>query len=153
MFNLDQIDKQILNALQIDSKLSIKELAQLINLSTTPTYERLKKLEKSGAIEKYVAIVNPKVVGRKLTVFCEITLNNHNDKHFEEFERFIDQMDEIVEVNYIAGNHDLLLKIHLNHMDDYEEIIMRKLSKLSIIGQIQSSFVIKQVKNEINIKV
>ena len=85
-------------------------------------------------------------------MFCEITLNNHNDKNFEEFERFIDKMDEIVEVNYIAGNHDLLLKMYLNSMDDYEDIVMKKLSKLSIIGNIQSSFVIKQVKNEIGVK-
>jgi Lrp/AsnC family leucine-responsive transcriptional regulator len=152
MFQLDATDKQLLNALQANGKLSIKELAQHINLSTTPTYERLKKLEKSGAIEKYVAIINPKIFGRKLAVFCEITLNNHNDKNFEEFERFIDKMDEIVEVNYIAGNHDLLLKMYLNSMDDYEDIVMKKLSKLSIIGNIQSSFVIKQVKNEIRVK-
>lgn len=152
MTQLDATDLLLIEELQKDSKQSIKQLSEKINLSITPTHERIKKIEASGIIKKYVAIVDPELVGKKLTVFCQVTLIKHQDASFKEFEAYIEPFDEIQEVSYIAGSYDYLLKIILNDMKDYQDFILRKISRLKIISNIQSSFVINQIKNETKIK-
>ena len=151
MISLDATDKKLLNLVQENGKQSIKQLADGINLSVTPTYERLKKLENNGVIDKYVALVNPAALNKKLIVYCQITIVKHQESYFDAFEQFVNNMDEIIEVHYVAGNNDLILKIILKDMDEYQEFVMKKLSQLDIIGNIQSSFVIKQVKNQTKI--
>lgn len=151
MIPLDKTDKALLNLLQENGKQSIKQLANGINLSITPTYERLKKLENNGIIDKYVALINPMALDKKLIVYCQITIVKHQEKYFEAFEKFVTAMDEIIEVSYVAGSNDLILKIILNDMNEYQEFVMKKLSQLEIIGNIQSSFVIKQVKHQTKI--
>lgn len=151
MIQLDATDIRLINELQKDSKQSIKQLSEKINLSITPTHERIKKIEASGIIKKYVALVDPELVGKKLTVFLQVTLIKHQESSFKEFEKYIAPFDEIQEVSYIAGSYDYLLKIVLSDMKDYQEFIMRKISQLKVISNVQSSFVINQIKNETKI--
>ncbi|GAB1309150.1 Lrp/AsnC family transcriptional regulator [Urechidicola sp. KH5] len=151
MIQLDATDIRLINELQTDSKQSIKQLAEKINLSITPTHERIKKIEASGIIKKYVAILDHEKVGKKFTVFCQVTLIKHQESSFKEFEKYIEPFEEIQEVSYIAGNYDYLLKIVLNDMKDYQDFIMRKISQLKVISNIQSSFVINQIKTETKI--
>ncbi|MGJ5643289.1 Lrp/AsnC family transcriptional regulator [Formosa sp. S-31] len=147
MIKLDDIDYKLIEALERDGKQSIKQLAEGVNLSITPVHERIKKLEASGVINKYTAVIDYNKLGKTLVVYCQVTLNSHQEEPFKAFEAYINTLDDVVEANYIAGTYDLLLKILLKDMNEYQEFVLRKLSKLSIISNIQSSFVIKNIKD------
>ncbi|MFD0962440.1 Lrp/AsnC family transcriptional regulator [Pseudofulvibacter geojedonensis] len=147
MNQLDEIDLCLIRELQKDCKQSIKQLANKVNLSITPTHERIKRLESNGIINKYMAIVNPQTLGKTLLAYCQVTLVKHQGSDFIEFEEHVKGMDEILEVSYIAGNYDVLLKVILNDMNDYQNFIIEKISQLGVISNIQTSFVIKQTKN------
>ncbi len=152
MPTLDMIDIRLINELQKDGKQSIKQLAEKVNLSVTPTHERIKRIEASGIINKYVALIDPKILQIDLVVYCQVTLVKHQEIYFKEFEDYVHQLDEVLEVSYIAGAYDYLLKIVLSDMKEYQEFILKKMSQLKIVSNMQSSFVITQVKNETRIK-
>ena len=153
MIQLDPIDLKIIEELQKDGKQSIKQLSQKINLSITPIHERIKKIEASGIIDKYVAIVNPELLGKNLIVYCQVTLVQHEDNAFKKFEDYVNSISKILEVSYIAGSFDILLKIILKDMNEYQNFVLKEMSQLEIISNIQSSFVIKQIKNDTLISV
>ena len=152
MPQLDAIDIRLINELQRDAKQSIKQLAEKVNLSITHVQQRIKKIEQSKLIKGYVGIINPLLVDKKLTVYCQVTLVKHQEAYFKDFEQFINSHDEIMEMSYITGKHDFLLKILLRDMLEYQEFVLHKMAQLKIVSNIQSSFVIKQVKNETKIK-
>lgn len=149
---LDTIDLMLLNELQQDSKQSIKKLAEKVNLSITPVHERIKKMETLGIIENYVAVVNAVALGKKLIAYCQVKLISHQDKLFEEFDTYIRSLDEVLEASYMAGSYDFLLKLVLEDMQDYQNFVVHKISKLKIISKIESAFVIKSIKNTSAIK-
>lgn len=150
--SLDHIDLMLLDELQKDGKQSIKKLAEKVNLSITPVHERIKKLESSGVIENYVAVVNAKSIGKKLIAYCQVKLVRHQENLFEEFENYVSKLDEVLEASYMAGSYDFLLKLVLNDMEDYQNFVVHKISKLDIISNIQSAFVIQNIKNTSMIK-
>ncbi|REH56562.1 Lrp/AsnC family leucine-responsive transcriptional regulator [Tenacibaculum gallaicum] len=152
MHQLDDVDKKLLEELQKDCKQSIKQLAAKVNLSITPTHERIKKMEVNGVIDKYVALLNLETVDKSLIVYCQVTLIKHQESAFKEFEKYMSKIEEIVEVSYIAGVYDFLLKIVLKDMNEYQDFVLKRLSQLEVISNIQSSFVMKQVKNTTKIK-
>ena len=108
-------------------------------------------METNGVIDKYIAVVNPKSLGKNLVVYCQVTLVKHQETFFNEFEEYVADINEIVEVSYIAGAYDFLLKLILKDMNDYQNFVIKKISQLEIISSIQSSFVMKQTKNTIKI--
>ena len=108
---LDAIDKQILNLLQQNSKANIKEVALKIGLTQTPTYERIKRLEKLGVIQKYVAVLNKEKVGYTVEVFCQVSLLVHSKDLITKFEIAVNKIDEVIECFHVAGNYDYLLKV------------------------------------------
>ena len=152
MHQLDDVDKKLLEELQKDCKQSIKQLAAKVNLSITPTHERIKKMEVNGIIDKYIALLNLETVDKSLIVYCQVTLIKHQESAFKEFEKYMSKIEEIVEVSYIAGVYDFLLKIVLKDMNEYQDFVLKRLSQLEVISNIQSSFVMKQVKNTTKIK-
>ena len=87
MSRLDQIDRKILQQLQLNSKVNIKEIALKVGLTQTPTYERIKRMEKSGVIKKYVAVLNKEKVGFTVEVFCQVTLLVHSKQLIIKFEK------------------------------------------------------------------
>ena len=99
--NLDQKDLQILDLLQRNSNYSVKEIGEKIGLSFTPTYERIKYLEKNGFIEKYAAILNRKKIGIELVAYCNVTIRNQSKKSLDEFEEEIVKHDEVQELSLI----------------------------------------------------
>lgn len=153
MHQLDKVDLQLIEELQKDSKQSIKQLANKINLSITPTHERIKRIESKGIIDRYVAIVKPESLGKTLIAYCQVTLVKHQEIFFKEFEEYVAGIDEIMEVSYIAGDYDFLLKILLKDMSEYQNFVVKKISQLEIISNIKSSFIIKQTKNTTMIKI
>jgi DNA-binding Lrp family transcriptional regulator len=148
MYQLDRLDKEILMLLQKDSSLKTKEIAVKIGLSVTPTYDRIKRLEKNGIIEKYVAIVNPQSINKSVTVICHISLQKHEKSLLTKFEKDILEVDEIVECFHIAGNYDYILKVIVPDLDAYSNFIKNKITAVKNISNIQSSFVMTAIKNE-----
>ena len=121
MLQLDAIDIQLINELQRDAKQSIKQLAEKVNLSITPVQQRIKKIEQSQIIKRYVGIIDPLLVDKNLMVYCQVTLVKHQEAYFNDFEQFINSHDEIMETSYITGKHDFLLRILLRDMLAYQE--------------------------------
>lgn len=146
MYKLDKTDVQILAFLQENSKLTNKEIAAQLNLTTTPVYERIKKMEREGIINKYVALINPQKVGLKLTAFCNISLKEHSTSFIRKFENEIFTFPEVSECYHIAGMFDYLLKVVVADMTAYQNFITNKLASLDNIGQVQSSFVMTRIK-------
>lgn len=149
---LDQTDLVLLDELQKDSKQSIKKLAEKVNLSITPVHERIKKMETFGIIRNYVAVLNPNALGKNLIAYCQVKLTHHKEELFDEFENYVKGLDEVLEASYIAGSYDFLLKLLLKDMEDYQNFVVHKISKLDIISNIQSAFVIRNIQNDSTIK-
>ncbi|WP_299251871.1 Lrp/AsnC family transcriptional regulator [uncultured Aquimarina sp.] len=143
---MDKIDRSILNLLQKDGKITIKEIAERLSLTTTPIFERVKKLEREGYIKSYKAILNRKKVGLQLMVFCNVTLNLHQTDYLKKFEKDIQQFPEVVECYHVAGMFDYLIKIYAEDMESYQHFLSNKLASLENISKVQSSFVMTEVK-------
>ena len=142
----DDTDKAILRILQKDSRTTIKQMATLLNLSTTPIFDRMKKLEKAQIIKAYVALVDPKKVGKNLTVFINISIKEHDKKAINEFVERITKFTEVVECHHITGNADFLLKVILADIEAYNQFILDKLSVIPHIGKVESRFSLSQRK-------
>ncbi|WP_378188268.1 Lrp/AsnC family transcriptional regulator [Aquimarina sp. W85] len=144
---MDTTDKAILILLQKNGKITIKEIAERLNLTTTPIFERVKKLEREGFITSYKAIVDRKKVNLQLIVFCNITLNLHQTDFLKKFEKDIQQFPEVVECYHVAGMFDYLVKIYARNMEEYQYFLSNKLASLENISKVQSSFVMTEVKS------
>jgi DNA-binding Lrp family transcriptional regulator len=143
---IDEIDLKLLNLLQENSRITIKSLAEKLFLSTTPVYERIKKLEKAGYIKQYITLLDPKKIDKNLIVYISINLSSHTKVAVEAFEKAIEKLDEVSECYYVSGNFDFLLKVYCRDMDDYHDFITDKLSVIENISQFYSSFVLSNSK-------
>lgn len=144
---LDQTDKKLLSLLQENAKLTTKQLAHHLNLSTTPVFERIKRLERNGVIDKYVAIINKEKVGFELVAFCNVSLKQHSLDVIREFETEIAKLPEVIECHHIAGMFDYMLKVVTHNMDTYHSFVYNKLASVNNIGNVQSSFVMREIKS------
>ena len=106
MEKLDDIDLKILRILQKDSKKTTKEVAEMLNLSASPVYERTRRLEKKGYIKKYVALLDKKLINKPITAICMVSLRYHNEGFIEKFERQIKELKEVQECYHMAGKVD-----------------------------------------------
>lgn len=154
MTKLDEIDIQLLKMLQRDAKANAKELCERLNLSKTPVYERMRRLENEGVITGYCAIVDNRKVGLPLVVFCNVSLSVHDDEHIERFKHDIAKINEVMECYSTGGFYDFLLKVVLKDLDEYNKFVFEKLTKVHGIAKMQSSFVLSEIihKTELDIK-
>lgn len=148
---LDRIDYNILKILQEKGRITNAQLANDVGLSPAPTLERVRKLETSGLIESYHAMVNPELLGLSITVFIEVKLNYHSHFKIEQFIESIKSLPEIVETYHITGDGDFLLKMHTQSISDYQKFIVEKLSKIDGVGHIQSKVVLSTIKKEMSL--
>ncbi|MCF8325727.1 MAG: AsnC family transcriptional regulator [Cytophagaceae bacterium BCCC1] len=144
---IDEIDKKILMLLQHNSTLTYKEIAQKINLSLSPVHDRIKRLEQEGVVEKYVGILNKKMLGVGLTVFSQVTLIRQTREVSQIFDIAIKQLPEVVECNFVSGSFDYLLKIIVADMEAYHNFHQMKLSTIEGVSLINSFFVMSEVKS------
>jgi Lrp/AsnC family leucine-responsive transcriptional regulator len=144
---LDSIDKTILCLLQQNALISYKEIAQKINLSITPVYERIKEMERQGIIVGYKTIVDNKKLDRSLMIYCLIYLKNNLSEEIIKFTSFVNNCEEIVECCDVTGDIDYILKILVKDMDHFQEFYSNRLINAPNIERISSSFVNRQVKN------
>lgn len=143
---LDKTDIKIIELLQQDGRITTKALAEQLNLTTTPVFERVKRLEREGVIDKYVALVDQKKIDKKLIVFVSISLKNHARSYLDNFVKEMNLYSEVQECYHIAGNFDFMIKIVIKDMEAYERFIYTKLSVNNNIANVQSSFVLSKNK-------
>ena len=144
---LDSIDKQLLVLLQKDCKQTNKELSNKLNLSVTAIYERIKKLEKEGIINKYVALLKNEKIEKAFVAFCHIKLIQHSQEYVVKFEREVANLSEVLECYHISGDYDYLLKVIVKDMEAFREFMVNKLTNINHIGSTHSMFVISEVKH------
>ncbi|MBK7182207.1 MAG: Lrp/AsnC family transcriptional regulator [Bacteroidetes bacterium] len=152
MEKLDKLDKQILKLLQKDCSLNTKQIADKVGLTITPTYERIKRMEKTGVIQNYVALLNKEKVGKSLMIFCNVSLQLHSKPLLKRFEQTVVKFDEVMECYHTAGTFDYLLKVVATDMNNYQDFITNKLAALENISHVQSSFVMTEVKYKTEIR-
>lgn len=145
--NFDETDKKLLHYLQENSKQTTKELSYNLGLSVTAVYERVRKLENSGVISKYVAIVDKSKINKNFVVLCHVKLVQHKKEYLMQFEKEIQNLEEVTECFHVSGDYDYILKIALKDMEDYRNFMVTKLTSLKHIASTHSSFSIAEVKN------
>ena len=143
---LDSIDRAILEALQRDGRLSNLELAQQVHLSPSACLRRVKQLEESGVIAQYVALLNPKAVGRHGTSFTIINLESMNNQQLEAFEQAVRDAPEILDCFYVAGSNDYLLRFAYRDAEDLERFHTEVLMRLPGVARANSMLVLRTVK-------
>lgn len=146
MDELDNTDIEILRQLQADARLTTKELAARVHLSTTPVYERQRRLERLGYISRYVAIVNAEKIGRGFTVFCSVKLRRLNKEIAEDFATRMRQITEVSECYNISGSYDFLLKVNAPDMSYYRDFLLNVIGTIESVASIESTFVMNEVK-------
>lgn len=142
---LDKTDAQILSLLQKNAKLTIKELAEALHLTTSPIFERIKKLEKEGVISGYVALVDAEKAGKGQIVFCNVSMPIYTTENIETFERLIQTLPQVMECYHLAGVVDYQLKVCVKDIKEYDSFL-KELAKIQIIKVYSSTVVLHDVK-------
>lgn len=150
---LDKTDLQILRTLQENARLTTKELAARVSLSSTPVFERLKRLESNGYIKKYVAVLDAEKLNQGFVVFCKVKMQRMNYDIAVAFARIVGEIPEVTECYNISGSFDYLLKVHAPDMKYYQEFVLNVLGRIENLGSVESVFVMDTVKQEYGIHV
>ncbi len=143
---LDKTDISILRLLQQNARMTVKEIADHVHLSTTPVHERIKWLEKSGVIKQYAALIDQAKVKKGLMVICYVSLKAHSKTAGAKFIKHINELNEVIECYNISGEFDFMLKVVAENMDAYYDFHVNKLSQSENIGNVQSVFVMGVLK-------
>src|SRR6476620_6776473 len=147
-FDLDKIDLQILQTLQENGRITNLQLSHQIGLSPAPTLERVRKLENSGFIKSYHAVVDEEQLGLGIKTFLQIQLDFHRDNAIETFVEEVQQIKEITECHHVTSGCDFILKIYVKDIKAYERLIMEKISKISVIKTFQTMMILSTSKND-----
>lgn len=150
-YSIDATDLQILRELQRNARLTTKELAARVNLSTTPVFERVKRLERDGIIDRYVAVLNAEKLNQGFVVFCQVKMNRLGRDIAADVNRTVKDIPEVTECYNISGQYDYLLKIHAPNMKYYQEFVLNVLGTIPHLGSLESTFVMDEIKHEYGI--
>ena len=146
MLTLDETDRQVLNFLQQDARLTNVELARRVNMSPPALQKRLRKLEESGVIDRYVTVLNRAAVGFDMLCFIQVTLQRHESTAVTHFKEAVQQMPEVLECHHITGEYDYLLKIVLRNRKHLEQFILEALTPIPGMDKIRTSLVLNEIK-------
>lgn len=150
---LDAVDMEILRALQKNARLTTKELAAMVNLSTTPVFERVKRLEQRGYVKGYVAVLDAEKLGRGFVVFCSVKMRRIGREIAEDFARVVRSIPKVTECYNISGSYDYLLKIHAPNMKYYQEFVLNILGNIDHLGSLESTFVMDEIKHDFGLHI
>lgn len=153
MDKLDKVDLQILRTLQQNARLTTKELASRVSLSSTPVFERLKRLESRGYIKKYIAVLNAEMLNQGVVVYCHVKMNRLSKDIATDFTERISKIPEVTECYNVSGHYDYLLKIHSPDMKYYQEFVLNVLGTIDNLASLESTFVMDTIKHEYGITV
>lgn len=148
---LDKTDLDILRTLQDNARLTVKELAARVHLSTTPVFERMKRLENNGYIRKYVAILDAEKLDRGFVVFCSVKMRRLSREIATDFAAVIRDIPEVTECYNISGHFDYLLKIHATDMKCYQQFVLNVLGTIENLDSLESTFVMDELKQNYGI--
>lgn len=144
--DLDNVDKKILSMLQVDSTSSLNDLAEAVNLTTTPCWKRLKRLEDKGIIEKRVALLNPEKLGLSFTAFVMVKTSNHSHEWYSQFVDTVTLFPEVMEFYRMAGEYDYMLKVLVKDMKCFDEFYKRLVNSVDGISNVTSTFAMEPLK-------
>jgi len=144
--HLDEIDIKLLELLQGNARLTSKELSVHLNLSLSPIYERIRRLEKMGVIAAYHTVLDREKLGFDLVAYCHVSLKEHARPLLKKFEEDVLNFAEVLECHHVTGNFDYMLKVCVKDMKSYQDFIVNKLASLVNIGNAQSQFVLSTIR-------
>lgn len=144
----DAIDLHILNILQEDCTIAIKDVAEKVGLSFTPTYERIRSLKQRNVIKKNVALLDFPSIGYNIMTYCNISLKEKSRKILTEFEERIKKEPQVLEVVSLTGTYDYMIKVVAKDIDDYSHFVTNTIANIPNIGQYHSNVVLNVIKNE-----
>lgn len=147
MTKLDRNDRKILALLQDDGKLGARELADHLNLSPSPCWRRVKRLEDAQVIDRYVAVLNAKPLGLHAIAYVHVSLIDHTEKTISEFGRFVQEHEQVVECSSITGESDYMLKVMAPDAEGLETFMMKRLLALGLVRSSMTNFVLRQTKS------
>lgn len=153
MEKLDKVDLQILRSLQENARLTTKELAARVSLSSTPVFERLKRLESGGYIKKYMAVLDADKLNQGFVVFCHVKMSKLSRDIAAGFTEVVRDIPEVTECYNISGSFDYLLKIHAPNMKYYQEFVLNVLGAIESLGSLESMFVMDEVKHDYGVHI
>lgn len=143
---LDDIDRQLLTHLQEDARLTHSELARRVNLSPPGLQKRIRKLEESGIISRYVTLLDPEAVGYDMLCFVQVTLQRHEPQAVRAFREAVQHMPEVLACHHITGEYDYLLKVVLRNRKHLEQFLLEQLTPLPGMDRIRTSLVLSEIK-------
>lgn len=143
---MDATDKKILEILQVNAMITAKEMAQKLSLTTTPIYERIKKLQKSGIIKQYVALLDANLVGKSILVFMNITIKDHHSDKRNEFVKEITRLDSVIEFYHTSGSFDFLAKVRFSDIKTFRDFLVNDVASIYNISDIESQIVLEEIK-------
>ena len=152
-YTLDSKDMEILRALQHNARLSNKELSAKVHLSTTPTYERVKRLEKLGFIKEYATILDEAKLNKGFAVFCSIKLRRINSEYANAFTDMIKKVPEVTECYNVSGSFDYLLRVQVPDMRSYQKLLLEVVGRHENIDSMESTFVMEEIKHDYGVGV
>lgn len=144
--NLDVYSKKILRELQRNGQFTVQELSERVGLSSTPCWRRVKEMEQSGIIRRYVALLDREKIGLEICVLAHVTLSRHSEDAAEHFERVVLESDEVVECFRTTGEADYILKIMVSTLKAYDDFLHRSIFRVPGVANIRSMVVLKDVK-------
>ncbi|MEE9427142.1 MAG: Lrp/AsnC family transcriptional regulator [Paracoccaceae bacterium] len=146
MPNLDHHDRQLLRLLQKNAKISSQDLAEKLGLSLSPVWRRVRKLESSGIIDRYVTMLNPRKLGLNTMAYVHVSLMEHTEEAIAAFDRFVAEQDQVIECSSVTGADDYLLKVVAKDPEGLETFLMQKMLRLGIVRSSTTHFVLRQKK-------
>ena len=150
---LDRIDLKILRLLQENARAQMKDVAEVVGLTSAPCIDRVKQLERHDVITGYHARIDPSALGLGLLVFIEITLIDKSGDHVAQFKREISTIAQVLECHWVSGNYDFLLRARLHDIGEYRDLLNKILLKLPGVKQVNSSVVIEEIKNVVGLPI
>lgn len=151
IITLDKVDLEILRTLQQNSKLTAKELGEKVNLSPTPIFERLKRLETTGYIKRYIAILDAEKLNQGFVVYCNVKMAKLSKLIATNFAETIKNTPEVLECYNTSGHFDYLLKVRVPNMETYRQFVLNILGTIEHLGSVESTFVMDEIKHEYGI--
>ena len=147
------IDIKILEMLQTNSERTAKEMAAELSLTTTPVYERIKKLEKAGYIKKYVALLNTDLLNKNIIVFMNITIKDHHKEARDSFVQSMESLNEVTEFYHTSGSFDFVAKVRFSNIKEYRDFLVNQVAAIRNISDIDSQIVLEEIKYSTKISI
>jgi Lrp/AsnC family leucine-responsive transcriptional regulator len=144
---MDSFDKKILEFLQKNAKLTAKELSDKISLSQTPIYERIRKMEKTGIIKSYVAVLDANLLNKGFIVYMNITIKEHSHNMRTKFIKKISSLKDVTELYHTSGTYDFLAKVRFSNVKEYRDFLVNEIATVENISDIDSQIVLEEVKS------